>query len=126
MSLEDIVYQSLFFFSFFLFGILGLSFFVHLFRKQPVKKMEQVNDQPKINEEIILNKELFLADKKRREIIAEAQRKRALKIQREKETARYRESRYSVVKPARRSGIAVSKPIMSSTVIENRSLEFYQ
>ncbi len=126
MSLEDIVYQSLFFFSFFLFGILGLSFFVHLFRKQPVKKTEYVNTHPKIEENTKINKELFLADKKRREIIAEAQRKRALKIQREKETARYRESRYSVVKPVRKSGISVSRPVMSSTVIENRSLEFYQ
>ncbi|GEM_PF-3973402 len=126
MSLEDIVYQSLFFFSFFLFGIVGLSFFVHLFRKQPVKKIEQVNNQSKVNKEIMMNKELFLADIKRREIIAEAQRKRALKTQREKETARNRVSRYSVIKPVRENGISGSRPVMNSTVIENRSLEFYQ
>jgi len=126
MSLEDIVYQSLFFFSFFLLGILGLSFFVHLFRKNPPRKVEHVETQSQNYVEEKINSELRLAEKKRREIIAEAERKRVMAIKRERELEMRRRMRYSVVTAPGKSTIPDPGSFMRSTVIENRSLEFYQ
>ncbi len=126
MNLEDIIYQSLFYFSFFLFGIVGLSFFIHLFRKQPVKKFEINDRQTNVDTKNELESELIIAAKKREEIIAEAQRKRAIQIAVERRKEEFRRSRYSVVKVNQKKKAALPKPMFNCTIIEDRTLDFYQ
>ncbi len=129
MVLEQIIYQSLLYFSVLLGGILGISYIIHLLRKG--QKVSPNIDIPIHGKEIsnkLIDVKTLLEEQRRNRIITEAKRTRAEAIIRDKrrEYERARVSRYIVVN----NEIAIQKKNfkreMSSTIIENPHLDFYQ
>ena len=129
MTLEGIVYQSLFYFTILLSGVLGISYIIHLFRKQPGNKIKS-NEKPKLSYSLAdintMDIDLYLKKQRERKQLAERQRQIAIAEERKKQYyAELRRKRYSVVnkevvKPRKR--VEMKRTIE----IENTPLEFYR
>jgi septum formation topological specificity factor MinE len=129
MTLEGIIYQSLFYFTILLGGVLGVSYLVHLFRKQPNDKMLP-SEKPKLSYSLAntntMDIDLYLKKQRERKQLAERQRQIAIAEERKRQYyAEMRRKRYSVVnkeveKPRKRA------ELKRTIEIENTPLEFYR
>jgi septum formation topological specificity factor MinE len=129
MTLEGIIYQSLFYFTILLGGVLGVSYLIHLFRKQPNDKMLP-SEKPKLSYSLAntntMDIDLYLKKQRERKQLAERQRQIAIAEERKRQYyAEMRRKRYSVVnkeveKPRKRA------ELKRTIEIENTPLEFYR
>ena len=129
MTLEGIIYQSLFYFMILLSGVLGISYLLHLFRKQPGSK-KQPSEKPLLSYSLAntntMDIDLYLKKQRERRQLAERQKQIALAEERKRQKlTEMKRKRYSVVNKEEVKKRKKTK-MRSAIEIENTPLEFYR